>query len=191
MCLRLRCIQHRHQSWSTLHQRRLGVVCRASACGVYVASAPSISSLTCRSPFFTSFISSRMSSTCRVLPWISSRVRHRGRGRSAQEYVFPLCLPLHHQRRCSRRGSSLRLTKGVSFLFLPSACTLIGASASRALDNRSGVCIRDRVCRRHVSRNNNGLLHCLLDDFGLLHFDCVDNVLNLCSQPVASYLAFE
>ena len=40
------------------------------------------------------------------------------------------------------------------------------------------------MCRRHVSRNKNGLLHCLLDDFGLLHFDRVDNVLNVCVDNV-------
>ena len=40
--------------------------------------------------------------------------------------------------------------------------------------------MRNRVCGRHVSHNKNGLLHCLLDDFGILRFDCVDNVLNMC-----------
>ena len=55
-----------------------------------------------------------------------------------------------------------------------------GRDWSHALDNKSGMCTRDCGCGRHVSRNKNGLLHSLLDDFGIFHFDCVENVQNMC-----------
>ena len=72
----------------------------------------------------------RLSLTC-VLPWVSSRVRHRRRGRSAQEHVFLLRLPLHHTMFTKRVFPSVG--KG-SFLFLPSACTGTDTSANLSMN---------------------------------------------------------